>query len=424
MMNIMAPRGTNDLLPPLSLHWQYVENIARQVFANSNYQEIRTPIFEYTELFQRGIGEVTDIVEKEMYTFTDKSGRSITLRPENTASVVRSFLENKIYGQPQPNKYFYLGPMFRYERPQAGRFRQFYQLGIEVLGSNDPAIDAEVINLGLNLLKELGLTGLEVYINSIGCPECRAEYIKVLQEYLMSREGELCSDCQNRLNKNPLRVLDCKDKSCAGLLRNAPKIIDYLCIDCQDHFEKVKEYLTVVKVDFIIEPMLVRGLDYYTHTAFEIKYNKLGAQDTIFAGGRYNGLAEEIGGRSVPGVGFALGLERLMLTIAEQGISLPVEEGIDLFIASIGEAAKKAAFTYVHSLRDAGFRAEIDYLARSVKSQLKTADRFKARFTIVLGEDELKKGTARIKNMETGEQAEICLTELVEKMAEKAEKRG
>lgn len=423
-MNIMAPRGTNDLLPPLSLHWQYVENIARQVFANYNYQEIRTPIFEYTELFQRGIGEVTDIVEKEMYTFTDKSGRSITLRPENTASVVRSFLENKIYGQPQPNKYFYLGPMFRYERPQAGRFRQFYQLGIEALGSNDPAIDAEVINLGLNLLKELGLTGLEVYINSIGCPECRAEYIKVLQEYLMSRKGELCSDCQNRLNKNPLRVLDCKDKSCAGLLQTAPKIIDYLCIDCQDHFEKVKEYLTVVKVDFIVEPMLVRGLDYYTHTAFEIKYNKLGAQDTIFAGGRYNGLAEEIGGRSIPGVGFALGLERLMLTIAEQGISLPVEEGIDLFIASIGEDAKKAAFTYVHSLRDAGFRAEIDYLARSVKSQLKTADRFKARFTIVLGEDELKKGTARIKNMETGEQAEICLTELVEKMAEKAEKRG
>ncbi len=423
-MNIMAPRGTNDLLPPLSLHWQYVENIARQVFANYNYQEIRTPIFEYTELFQRGIGEVTDIVEKEMYTFTDKSGRSITLRPENTASVVRSFLENKIYGQPQPNKYFYLGPMFRYERPQAGRFRQFYQLGIEALGSNDPAIDAEVINLGLNLLKELGLTGLEVYINSIGCPECRAEYIKVLQEYLMNRKGELCSDCQNRLNKNPLRVLDCKDKSCAGLLQTAPKIIDYLCIDCQDHFEKVKEYLTVVKVDFIIEPMLVRGLDYYTHTAFEIKYNKLGAQDTIFAGGRYNGLAEEIGGRSIPGVGFALGLERLMLTIAEQGISLPVEEGIDLFIVSIGEAAKKAAFTYVHNLRDAGFRAEIDYLARSVKSQLKTAVRFKARFTIVLGEDELQKRTARIKNMETGEQAEICLTELVEKMAEKAEKRG
>lgn len=423
-MNIMAPRGTNDLLPPLSLHWQYVENIARQVFANYNYQEIRTPIFEYTELFQRGIGEVTDIVEKEMYTFTDKSGRSITLRPENTASVVRSFLENKIYGQPQPNKYFYLGPMFRYERPQAGRFRQFYQLGIEALGSNDPAIDAEVINLGLNLLKELGLTGLEVYINSIGCPECRAEYIKVLQEYLMSRKGELCSDCQNRLNKNPLRVLDCKDKSCAGLLQTAPKIIDYLCIDCQDHFKKVKEYLTVVKVDFIIEPMLVRGLDYYTHTAFEIKYNKLGAQDTIFAGGRYNGLAEEIGGRSIPGVGFALGLERLMLTIAEQGISLPVEEGIDLFIVSIGEAAKKAAFTYVHNLRDAGFRAEIDYLARSVKSQLKTAVRFKARFTIVLGEDELQKRTARIKNMETGEQAEICLTELVEKMAEKAEKRG
>lgn len=415
-MDIKAPRGTNDILPPLSLNWQYVERTITKILKNYNYREIRTPLFEYTELFQRGIGEVTDIVEKEMYTFTDKGGRSITLRPEGTASVVRAFLEHKIYGNAQPTKFYYIGPMFRYERPQAGRYRQFHQLGVEALGSNDPALDAEVIAMGLNIMEELGLDDLEVYLNSIGCPGCRMDYVKVLKEYLLKHKEELCEDCKQRLDRNPLRVLDCKNESCSRVVAEAPKITDYLCEDCSVHFDQVQNYLSELNIDYKVDPNLVRGLDYYTNTAFEVKYRGLGAQDTIFAGGRYNGLAEEIGNKSIPGVGFAIGLERLLLTLEEQGIENPVDTGLDLYITTIGEKAKKAAFDYVHKLRKAGLKAELDYLNRSVKSQMKAADRMNATYTIILGEDELDNGVATIRNMKTGEQHELDLNKLVDKL--------
>src|SRR5690554_4333897 len=269
-MKINAPRGTNDILPPLSLKWQYIEETAKDIMARYNYQEIRTPIFEYTELFLRSIGETTDVVEKEMYTFADKGGRSITLRPEGTAGIVRAYLENKLYGQMQPVKLFYIGPMFRYERPQAGRFRQFHQLGVEVFGSNDPALDAEVITLGVNYLKELGLENLDIYINSIGCPECRQEYFKDLQEYFNQDRQDLCEDCQSRIDRNPMRVLDCKVDNSKEIVRNAPSILDYLCPGCQEHFARVKDYLSVLGLDYTIDARMVRGLDYYTNTVFEI----------------------------------------------------------------------------------------------------------------------------------------------------------
>jgi len=415
-MSLQAPRGTNDLLPPFSLKWLYLETRLREIMKTYNYNEIRTPIFEYTELFQRGIGEVTDIVQKEMYTFKDKGGRSITLRPEGTAPVVRSFLENKLYGEAQPLKLYYLGPMFRYERPQAGRLRQFHQLGVEALGSNDPALDAEVIVLALSILKELGLTRVETLINSIGCPECRGEYVKVLKTYLLKHQAELCNDCQERINRNPLRVLDCKNESCSRVVLEAPLINDYLCTDCKQHFSQVRGYLDDLGIAYQVDPFLVRGLDYYTNTAFEIKYQGLGAQDTIFGGGRYNGLAEEISGRSIPGMGFAIGLERLMLTMEEQGIKIPVEESIDLYITTIGQEAKRTAFRYIFKLRQEGLRVEMDYLNRGVRGQMKAADRLNATYTIILGEDELKKGMATVRDMKTGQEIEIKLSQLVEQI--------
>ena len=417
-MTINAPRGTNDILPPVSLKWEYVLDKARDIMKNYNYSEIKTPHFEYTELFQRGIGEVTDIVEKEMYTFEDKGGRSLTLRPEGTASVMRAFMEHKIYGKAQPTKYFYFGPMFRYERPQAGRYRQHHQLGAEVLGSNDPAVDAELISLGLKLLSELQLTNVEVYLNSIGCMECREDYLDKLKDYLVKHQDDLCEDCQDRMNRNPLRVLDCKNESCSSIITDAPKIIDYLCDDCQEHFKNVKDYLDILDIDYIVDPTLVRGLDYYTNTAFEIKYSGLGAQDTVFGGGRYNGLAEEIGGRSVPGIGFAIGIERLLLTLEEEGIELPIDKSIDLYITTIGEEAKKKSFELLDKLRDTELKAEIDYLDRSVGSQMKAADRMNADYTIIIGGNELNSGQATVRNMESGDETEINLDNLIKEMQE------
>lgn len=414
MMKINAPRGTNDILPPLSLKWQYIEEKARDLMARYNYQEIRTPIFEYTELFQRGIGETTDVVEKEMYTFTDKSGRSITLRPEGTAGIVRAYLENKLYGQMQPLKLYYIGPMFRYERPQAGRFRQFHQFGVEAFGSNDPALDAEVIVLGVNYLKELGLENLDIYINSIGCPDCRKEYFKDLQEYFNQYRQELCEDCQSRIDRNPMRVLDCKVDNSKEIISNAPSILDYLCADCQEHFARVKDYLSVLGLDYTIDARMVRGLDYYTNTVFEIKYSGLGAQDTILAGGRYNGLAEEIGGKSIPGIGFAAGMERLLLTLEKEKVDLPESSELDIYLVTIGEEARKEAIKLLYQLRNKGYRVETDYLERGMKSQLKAADRLMVKYAIILGDDELAQGKAIIKNMQTGEQEEIALEKILE----------
>ncbi len=417
-MKFNAPRGTNDILPPASFKWQYVEQKTKEILLAYNYDEIRTPLFEYTELFQRGIGEATDVVEKEMYTFEDKGGRSITLRPEGTASVMRSYMENKIYGQAQPTKYFYMGPMFRYERPQAGRSRQFNQLGVEAIGSHDPALDAEVISLGIYLLEALGLNDLELYINSIGCVECRPAYISILKKFLNSHHEKLCDECALRIDKNPLRVLDCKNKSCQTIVEDAPLITDHLCNDCEDHFAEVKKYLDFLEVEYIVLPSLVRGLDYYTNTAFEVKYAGLGAQDTIFGGGRYNGLAQEIGGRDIPGIGFAIGIERLILTLEAQDIKLGAENGIDLYLTVIGDKAKKVAFGLTDELRKNNFRVEIDYLDRSVRSQMKSADRMNAEYTIIMGEDELKNNTATIRNMVSGEEAEFKLDRIVDKMKE------
>ncbi|SIQ74250.1 histidine--tRNA ligase [Halanaerobium kushneri] len=421
-MKFNAPRGTNDILPPDTLKWQYIEKKTHEIFSNYNYQEIRTPIFEYTELFQRGIGEVTDIVEKEMYTFEDKGGRSITLRPEGTASVIRSFLENKIYGQTQPTKYYYIGPMFRYERPQSGRFRQFHQLGVEAIASNDPALDAEIISLGMRLLQDFGLSNLELHLNSVGCGECRPTYVEKLKTYLNENKEQLCDNCKNRIERNPLRVLDCKNEGCQNVIEHAPKITDNLCDSCSDHFDDVQEYLDILDLEYIINPLLVRGLDYYTNTAFEIKDNALGAQDTVFGGGRYNGLAEEIGNRDLPGIGFALGIERLLLSLEAKEIELPVESGVDLYITVIGEQAKKESFKLLDQLRNNGFRTEIDYLGRSVGSQMKSADRMNAEYTIIIGEDELNKNSATIRNMKSGDEKEIQLSNLLKEMKQLVDK--
>ena len=411
---INAPRGTNDILPPESAKWNYLESKAKYIFDLYNYDEIRTPIFEYTELFQRGIGEATDIVEKEMYTFEDKSGRSLTLRPEGTASVVRSFLENKIYGQAQPTKYFYIGPMFRYERPQAGRYRQFYQLGVEVFGTQDPMVDAEVIAVGMHYMDILGLKDLQLYINSIGCPDCRPQYLDNLTEYLNDNKEDLCDDCQNRINKNPLRVLDCKNESCQTVIKNAPKIIDHLCEECETHFNSLQNNLKSINIDYEIDTTLVRGLDYYTKTAFEVKYEGLGAQDTIFGGGRYDKLAEEIGSKDVPGIGFALGIERLLLTLDKQEIEIPIDKSIDIYLTTIGQKAKIASFELLEKFRKKGIKAEIDYQDRSVGGQMKSADRMNATYTVIIGENELESGKATVRNMKDGEEQEIKLESIVE----------
>src|SRR6056297_591219 len=421
-MKFNAPRGTNDILPPETLKWQYIEKKTHELFSNYNYDEIRTPIFEYTELFQRGIGEETDIVEKEMYTFEDKSKRSITLRPEGTASVVRSFLENKIYGKAQPTKYYYIGPMFRYERPQSGRFRQFHQLGVEAIASNDPALDAEIISLGMRLLQDFGLNDLKLHLNSVGCGECRPAYVAKLKDYLNEHKDQLCDNCRSRIDKNPLRVLDCKNENCHQVINKAPKITDNLCDSCSNHFDEVQEYLDILNLDYTINPLLVRGLDYYTNTAFEIKDTALGAQDTVFGGGRYNGLAEEIGNRDLPGIGFALGIERLLLSLEAKDINLPVESGVDLYITVIGDKAKKESFKLLDKLRNQGFKTEIDYLGRGVGSQMKSADRMNAEYTIIIGEDELNNNSATIRNMKSGDEKEIQLSNLLEEMKKLVDK--
>lgn len=418
-MSIKAPRGVNDILPGDSFKWQFIRQKTEQLFAQYNYEEIMLPIFEHTELFQRGIGATTDIVEKEMYTFTDKGGRSITLRPEGTASVMRSFIEHKIYGQIQPTKYFYYGPMFRYERPQAGRYRQFYQLGVEVLGVDNPLIDAEVIILGLDLLDRLGIKSYQLYLNSIGCLECRHSYRDLLKKFLAKNLTELCPDCQRRYEKNPLRILDCKNSACQRFFSDAPTILDHLCSSCATDFAKVCSSLDLLKIDYTIDPGIVRGLDYYTKTSFEIKYAGLGAQDTLIGGGRYDGLGQEIGGRDVPGIGFASGIERLILAMEDQLERWPGEQDIDLFIISIGEEASTASFKYLHKLRHAGLKAGMDYLGRSVKGQMKLADQKKARYSIILGESELAKGLATIKDMQTGDQEEIALNDIVHEMVKK-----
>ncbi|MBU8916580.1 histidine--tRNA ligase [Bacillus sp. FJAT-29953] len=415
-MSINIPRGTQDILPGEVELWQRIEKKARELCEKYQYQEIRTPIFEHTDLFSRGVGDTTDIVQKEMYTFEDRGGRSITLRPEGTASTVRAFVEKKMFGLPgQPVKLYYMGPMFRYERPQSGRFRQFVQFGVEALGSNDPAIDAEVISLAMNLYKEMGLSKLKLIINSLGDKESRNTHREALINHFKPRIGEFCSDCQNRLEKNPLRILDCKQDRDHELMKTAPSIIDYLNEESKAYFGKVQQYLTQLNIEFEVDPNLVRGLDYYNHTAFEIMSNAegFGAITTLCGGGRYNGLVEEIGGPETPGIGFALSLERFIAALKAEGIEMEINQGIDCYLAALGEEAKDYTVGILQQLRLAGFSAERDYLNRKIKAQFKAADRLQARYVAVLGDDELKNNKINVKNMETGEQVEVELDSLV-----------
>ncbi len=413
-MSINSPRGTQDILPPASFKWQYVEELAHDISRRYNYEEVRTPIFEYTELFSRGIGEATDIVEKEMYTFSDRSGRSITLRPEMTASVVRSFLENKLYGGVQPTKLYYIGPMFRYERPQSGRFRQFHQFGVEALGSNNPALDVEIMAMGIDFLRQIGLSSFFVELNSIGCPDCRPQYVQTLKEYFQGYEDSLCSDCQSRLEKNPLRILDCDQ--CQEIIDEAPSILDYLCDSCQEHFAVVKEGLDELDLNYEISPLLVRGLDYYTNTVFEVKSGDLGAQDAIFSGGRYNGLVQEIGQRDVPGAGWALGLERLLLLLDKEDKSF--SKDLDVYVITIGEKADRFSLQLIRELRAAGLSVDTDYMERSVGSQFKDADRKDARYTVIIGEEELNEEVITVRDMESGEENLVPADKVIERMKE------
>jgi len=421
-MSFQIPRGTQDILPGEVEKWQFVENTARDLCKRYQYKEIRTPIFEHTELFARGVGESTDIVQKEMYTFQDRKGRSITLRPEGTASTVRAFVEKKLYANPsQPTKLYYIGPMFRYERPQTGRFRQFVQFGIEALGSNDPAIDAEVISLAMNLYQTLGLKSLKLVINSLGDSESRKAHREALIAHFEPRIGEFCSDCQKRLQQNPLRILDCKKDRDHELMETAPSILEFLNEDSTHYFNKVQQYLTANGIEFEVDSGLVRGLDYYNHTAFEIMSNAegFGAITTLCGGGRYNGLAQEIGGPETPGIGFALSIERLLAALEAEGIELPISAGVDCYIVTMGDQAKDRAVSLLNDMRNAGLVAEKDYEDKKMKAQFKAADRHQAKFVAVLGDDELANNVIAIKNMETGTQEEIALDQVISYLKQK-----
>lgn len=401
------PRGTNDFLPGEIEKWQYLEQLTRQVCREYGYGEVRTPIFEHTELFSRGVGETTDIVEKEMYTFKDRGDRSNTLRPEGTAATVRAYVENKMYALPQPVKLFYTGPMFRYDRPQAGRYRQFHQFGVEVFGTDDPSMDAEVIAMAMDIYDRIGLKNLELHINSVGCPECRPVLREKLQEYFRPHLANLCPNCQGRFERNPLRILDCKNEKCQEIGKAAPTTLDAACPACSAHFAEVKAYLDAVGVQYIVDNRLVRGLDYYTRTAFEIMTRDIGAQSSIGGGGRYNGLVEEVGGPTTPGIGFALGLERILLTAENQGIKFPVSRGPEVFIATVGNGVTKQAFALLQELRQQGIAAEKDFLGRSLKAQMKYAGKLDARMVIILGEEEYARGVAVVRDMQAGQQDEV-----------------
>ncbi|MGE4283349.1 MAG: histidine--tRNA ligase, partial [Clostridia bacterium] len=383
-----APKGTKDVLPNEIYKWHYIETIIRKICDSFGYRELRTPVFEHTELFERGVGDTTDVVQKEMYTFEDKGRRSITLRPEGTASAVRSFLENSLYAAPQPTKMYYLISCYRYEKPQAGRLREFHQFGTEVFGSQKPAADAEVISLAATLLNKLGIKGLELNINSIGCPECRKEYNEILKAYFKQHINKLCTTCNERYERNPLRILDCKVDNCKHIGKDAPVLLDHICDDCRAHFESLKSYLNNMEIQYNIDPYIVRGLDYYTRTVFEFVSKSIGAQGTVCGGGRYDGLIQELGGQQTPGIGFGLGLERLLITMEAQGIDIPQPNPIKLFIANIGEKAEIKAQSLTYSLRQKDISVEKDYMGRSLKAQMKYADKLGAAYTMVLGEDE------------------------------------
>ena len=412
-----APRGTKDITPKDVYKWHYVEKKFREICALYGYEEIRTPIFEHTEVFARSVGDTTDVVQKEMYSFTDRGDRQLSLKPEGTAGVIRSFIENKMYADTQPTKLYYITPCFRYERPQAGRQRQFHQFGIEVLGSDGPSVDAEVISLAVQFFNEMGLKNLSVNINSVGCPTCREEYNRKLKEYLDKKVDVLCETCLERKDKNPMRVIDCKNPHCKENLQDIPFMIDHLCEDCKDHFDKLQTYLKEMDINYVVDKTIVRGLDYYKKTAFEIISNDIGSQSTVCGGGRYDGLVEQLGGpKGISGIGFALGAERLLLTLENNNIEIENPKATDIYIATIGDQAKTKSFGLVKSLRDNHISADIDHLGKSLKAQFKYSDKINAKYTIVIGDDELDKDLATLKNMATSEQTTVKLSELVNEL--------
>ncbi len=402
-------KGTLDLLPGESHKRQFIEQTCLEIAQNFGYKEIRTPVFEHTELFQRGVGDTTDVVQKEMYTFNDKGDRSITLRPEGTAGVVRSYLEHGLFNEPMPQKLCYLTSCYRYEKPQAGRLREFHQFGIECLGTASPAADAEVIAVADNLFAFLGVKNLRLEINSIGCKQCRKDYHKALKEYFEDKKDELCATCVGRLERNPMRILDCKSPVCSEIAKGAPKVTDFLCDDCRSHFNSVQDYLKTMGIDFVVNPTIVRGLDYYTRTVFEFVSTDIGAQGTVCGGGRYDGLVEEIGGEHTPALGFGMGIERLMLLMENQKLSFPEASKCELYIATMGDKASKQAAAIANALRREGMFVEFDVVGRSVKAQMKYANKIGAKFTVAIGDNELESGVIKLKNMETGEQQELKL---------------
>lgn len=416
-----SPRGTADIYGDNLNNWLKLEGIIREICRTYGYQEIRTPIFEHTELFERGIGDTTDIVEKEMYTFIDRGDRSITLRPEGTAPVVRAFLEHRMDQGPLPVKLFYFGPMFRYERPQAGRYRQFHQFGLEVLGSDDPLLDVETILLPIELYKACGLEGFVVELNSIGCPECRTRYRDDLKEFIRPHLQDMCNSCQSRFERNPMRLLDCKREGCRKVLADAPVILDYLCEACADHFAQVRAYLDALKVTYELNPKLVRGFDYYTRTVFEVTYAGLGAQNAIGAGGRYDGLVEEVGGKHTPAVGFAVGVERLLLALESEGGFTAEPPRPDVYVVQFGGQTKVKAAQLINELRSAGMQAELDYMDRSVKAQFKSANRINAKWVLILGEEELAAGKVKLRNMDDGTEELIDLSNIIQHMQSREE---
>ena len=418
-MKFKVPRGTQDLLPAETWKWQRVEEIMRDVCDVYRYKEIRTPIFEQTELFQRSVGDTTDIVQKEMYTFTDRGNRSLTLRPEGTASVVRSFIENKMFGYPdQPVKLFYSGPMFRYERQQAGRYRQFVQFGVEAIGSDDPAIDAEVIGLAMDVYKRAGLTKLKLVINSLGDKECRMAHKEALIEHFSPHIEAFCTDCKTRLEKNPLRILDCKVDSENPLIGTAPSLQDYLNEASVAYFEAVKTYLKDAGIDYVVDANLVRGLDYYNHTAFEIMSASegFGAITTLCGGGRYNGLSEEMGGPAAPGIGFAMSIERLLLAMEAEGITFENEPNLDVYVVTLGEEAKRVGAKLLNNMRANGLRADMDYTNRKMKAQMKSADRLAANYVIVIGDEEVEEDVVMLRNMADRQQDKIATADVLQKI--------
>ncbi len=408
-----AIKGTKDVLPSEVHKNQYIEATALGVAEQFGYKEIRTPVFEHTQLFQRGVGDTTDVVQKEMYTFDDKGGRSITLRPEGTAGAVRSYLENGLCNETLPQKVCYFTSCYRYEKPQAGRLREFHQFGIECFGAQSPLADAEVISLAKAVFDNLGVKGLKLEINSIGCPECRAKYHEALKEYFSSRKEDLCDTCRERLDRNPMRILDCKSPICSEIAKNAPVVLDYLCDECKEHFELVKKYLNAQNIEYSVNPKIVRGLDYYTKTVFEFLTDALGAQSAVCAGGRYDGLVEELGGQKTPALGFGMGLERLQLLMEAQRCEFPEATVPDLFIAALGERATLKAMEISKDMIAEGFGCVLDLNQRSLRAQMKYANKINARYNLVIGENEVESGKAMLKDMSNGVETEISLTTFV-----------